>query len=253
MPFSRAWPRPPLPLQIALPLLLSSPLHLYSQCDSPLPPSPSSLHPPPPPPPATVAEASADQVDERQRAVAAGRDEEVLAVRRGQDGVDPLAGSPSNRSLGRREAPSIASRPRAKSSLVGLNTTKWSPRRPGAGVVGGRVDGPGKRVVEGVEVGAVGNGRSPPGRRPRRGRRRRGPGVTPSGSPRCGRSPGAVVVVHGPRRRSSVRGPGATVSVPGATASPGRRRRRDAGPRGGTRPRGPRGRARGAWGCHAVK
>ena len=85
-------------------------------------------------------------------------------MRRPEDRVEALAaGAGREREAASRpgSTPSIASRLRWKSSLVGLKTTKWSP---GDGLVAHPVPlgarAPEERVVERVEVGAVRNRRA---------------------------------------------------------------------------------------------
>ena len=87
------------------------------------------------------------------------RDEEVLAVRRLEHGVEALPAVARARTAAASRpgsTPSIASRLRWKSSLVGLKTTKCTPAAGSRELlVAQRVRAPEERVVERVEVRAV--------------------------------------------------------------------------------------------------
>ncbi len=178
-------------------------------------------------------------------------------MRRRENRVEALArGCRSRRRVeppGR--TPSIASRVRRKSSLVGLKMTKW---RPGRGLLGERVPArlgsPEERVVERVEVRTLRNGR--PFRisravRPDHVARR---GATPAESSPSGRSGGGArsraaraprpARPSGPARPSASRGKRRCPAGRSCPGAPGSRR-------SGTRPPGPRRDARGAGACRA--
>ena len=205
---------------------------------------------------ASSADAQSGARAQRERAVPPRRDEEVLPVRGVQHRVEALAAVRRARD-GRRvpsgRTPSIASRLRWKSSLVGLKTTKWTPADgPHAVAPSGALQKNGlssvlKSARCGIAVPFAVDAFRPADdvvRSQARGRLDRGAVADPPDA--------AEVALDVARRVALASAPAARSACPPRTCRPGRNDGVDAlaGSRSsGTRPRGPRGCARGACAC----